>query len=169
MGISTHVLDTALWLLNDTVESVRASAGNPDPIDGRPLDVSIVLETRSGGLAVMTLSYSSNRPISEMIIISDDQTCWISDLVLRDSTGANRDGKDGAATSRAAIKAAITAQDEAFMKSVVGTGTPSPTPSELLPMFEILDNVERQVEARLTKLATRGSSNDNEPISSNPY
>jgi hypothetical protein len=55
------------------------------------------------------------------------------------------------------------------MKSVVGTGTPSPTPSELLPMFEILDNVERQVEARLTKLATRGSSNDNEPISSNPY
>ena len=164
----SHVLDTALWLLNDTVESVRASTGNPDPIDGRPLDVSIALETRAGGLAVMTLSYSSNWPISEMIIISEDQTCWISDLVLRDSTGANRDGKGGAATSRAAIKAAITAQDEAFMKSVVGTATPSPTPSELLPMFEILDNVERQVKARLTKLATRGSSNDNEPISSNP-
>ena len=162
----SHVLDTALWLLDETVESVRATAGNPNPVDGRPLDVSIVLETRAGGFAVMTLSYSSNRPISEMIIISDDQTCWMSDLVLRDSAGAKRGGEGGAATS--AIKAAITAQDEAFMKSVVGTATPSPTPSELLPMFEILDNVERQVEARLTKLATRGSSNDNEPISSNP-
>ena len=56
----SHAVDTALWLLNDQVDRVQAAAGAPDRTDGRPLDVSITLETSAGRLAVLTLSYNSS-------------------------------------------------------------------------------------------------------------
>lgn len=146
----SHALDTALWLLADPVESVRASTARPDPGNGLPLDVSICLETRSGRLATLTLSYSARPAVNELLVIAEEGTQWVSDGVWRDDPGTGPPA-DPAAGHRA-FRAAVTAQDRGFIEAARGRELPVPAPADLLPMFELLADVERQVESRLANL-----------------
>ena len=100
-------------------------------------------------------------------MISDDETGWMSDLVLRDSPGPNVTERRG--DHERAIKAAIAAQDEASIQSIVGMTEATPTPAELLPMFDILDSVERQVGARLMSLTPQNLHHYKNTISLTNY
>jgi len=146
----SHAVDTALWLLADSVERVRAGAARPDPGDGRPLDVSICLETRSGRLATLTLSYSARPAVNELLVIAEEGTQWVSNGVWRDDPVVAAPADPAAAHQ--AFRAALTAQDRSFIEAARGQGVPVPAPADLLPMFELLADVERQVESRLSSL-----------------
>jgi 2-hydroxy-4-carboxymuconate semialdehyde hemiacetal dehydrogenase len=146
----SHALDTALWLLADSIQSVRAGTARPDPGNGLPLDVSICVETRSGRLATLTLSYSARPTVNELLVIAEEGTHWVSNGVWRDDPGTAAPADPAA--SHQAFRAALTAQDRTFIEAARGRELPLPTPADLLPMFELLADVERQVESRLANL-----------------
>lgn len=149
----SHALDTALWLLADSIQSVRAGTARPDPGNGLPLDVSICLETSSGRLATLTLSYSARPAVNELLVIAEEGTHWVSNGVWRDDPGSTTPA--GPAAANQAFHAAVTAQDRGFIEAARGREHSLPAPAALLPMFELLADVERQVESRLASLPGR--------------
>jgi 2-hydroxy-4-carboxymuconate semialdehyde hemiacetal dehydrogenase len=153
----SHAVDTALWLLNDQVEFVRTATARPDPADGRPLDLSIQLETISGRMATLVLSYSLRRPASELVVVGERETYRVSEGVLREPLAGESEFGSGAGCEDPdrATSAAIRAQDGLFLAAIAGASTPAPVPADLVPVFEILNEVELQVAKRLSDLASR--------------
>jgi 2-hydroxy-4-carboxymuconate semialdehyde hemiacetal dehydrogenase len=141
----SHAVDTACFLLNDEIAEVQANTGRPDAASGAPLDVSIALRTKSGRLATIALSYSALRPVAEVILIGESETFRITEGVLRQPEELTSDDTG----SLSAISAAVRAQDDLFVSSVLGEAVARPTPVELLPRFLALRDVDAQVNARL--------------------
>jgi 2-hydroxy-4-carboxymuconate semialdehyde hemiacetal dehydrogenase len=143
----SHAVDTALWLLDDQPDRVSANSGRPEPVDGIPVDVSITLRTQAGRLATLSLSYSAMQPIEELVLIAEDATYVMKDFIL---CQASEPAPDASRAARA-LSVAVLAQDQLFIRSVMGQAAPSPTPAELLSRCDVLRTVETQVTEVLSE------------------
>jgi 2-hydroxy-4-carboxymuconate semialdehyde hemiacetal dehydrogenase len=146
----SHAIDTALFLMREPIADIKASTGRPDKNSQLPLEISVAIRLVSGRLANVAISYSALRPLSELILIAESGTFTtdFADGILRDASGSHRTRYSSAPGLRTAIKL----QDEHFLRSVLGTVAPSATPTELLPLFQALEDVNGQVMAQLTDL-----------------
>ena len=112
----SHALDTTLWLLGGDVEELVALGDG-----GAPLDVGVVLRTRSGSLATIALSYTAEAPSTDVLVHCDDRSYRCESAVLRD-----------------AFAAAVRRQDAHFLD----LDTPaSPGPHELAELYRTLQRV----------------------------
>lgn len=144
----SHAIDTALLLLNDEVTLVRANGCQPDPINGRPVDVSLTLETTRGLLATLVLSYSCRTPISELTLVAEESTYRIVDMV-----GLAALESPDRLTPQQAMLGAVMQQDARFLRTVSGGGKHEPGPVDLLATCRVLDEVERQVTGHQSAVA----------------
>ena len=112
----SHALDTSLWLLGGGVEEVVALGDG-----GAPLDLGVVLRTRSGGLATIALSYTAEAPSTDLLVHTDDRS-------YRCDSGAFRDDFAGA----------VRRQDAHFLDL---DAPPSPGPQELAELYRTLQQV----------------------------
>jgi 2-hydroxy-4-carboxymuconate semialdehyde hemiacetal dehydrogenase len=139
----SHAVDTALWLLNDTVSDVSARAGRRHQDTGLPLDIVIAMQTASGSLASLVLSYNSFQRISELFVIGEEDAFRAIGGTLTGSRGAVTFGDTAAVES-----AAIDSQDDLFVRAIVD-GTPAwPTPSSVLPAYRVLQDAADQIADR---------------------
>ncbi|WP_238011653.1 Gfo/Idh/MocA family oxidoreductase [Dactylosporangium sp. AC04546] len=133
-----HLADTALWLLDATEAKVYGGCGPDWPGSGGPMDVGAVLVTPSGDMATLSLSYHSREPVSDYVLIAEDQTLHINDGRLYGPDGVIVDSAGVAATQDAAIEA----QDADFLAAVTEGRTPRCTVADVLPAMRVLDALE---------------------------
>lgn len=136
----SHAVDTALWLLNDTVSNVKAAGGRRHPETGLPLDIVIAIQTTSGSLASLVLSYNSMQPVSEFIAIAEEDTFRVSGGTLASSREVVTFGDADTVQS-----GAVEAQDDLFVRAIVDGVDPWPTPSSLLPVYHALQDASDQI------------------------
>jgi 2-hydroxy-4-carboxymuconate semialdehyde hemiacetal dehydrogenase len=130
----SHLVDAALWLLDGDVESVSAEAGQRDAANGSPLDVAIAIRTSGGGLATIALSYNSLLPVSDMLVIGEDDAFRIDGARIESASGALTGSGDPVAMQEDAIRA----QDAAFVRALRGDEAARPTPADVLPVYRAL-------------------------------
>jgi 2-hydroxy-4-carboxymuconate semialdehyde hemiacetal dehydrogenase len=131
----SHAVDTALWLLDDDVVDVAALSGG-ESATGSPLEVGVVLRSRSGALATLALSYSAQQPSTDVMVICDDRTYRYEHGLLTSSDGT-RESYDEAALFVEAVRL----QDATFVDAVSSGVSPSPTPVELAAVYRTLQRV----------------------------
>lgn len=136
----SHAVDTALWLLNDTVSKVSAMAGRRHPDTGLPLDLTIAIRTASGSLASLVLSYNSFQRISELLAIAEEDAFRMAGGTLIGSRETEMFGDADAMQS-----AAVDAQDALFVRAIVDGAVAWPTPSSVLPVYRTLQDAANQI------------------------
>jgi 2-hydroxy-4-carboxymuconate semialdehyde hemiacetal dehydrogenase len=136
----SHAVDTALWLLNDTVSDVRAVAGRRHPDTGLPLDLTIAIQTASGSLASLVLSYNSFQRISELLAIAEEDAFRMTDGTLAGSRAVETFGDADSMQS-----AAVEAQDTLFVRAIVDGAPAWPTPTSVLPVYHALQDAANQI------------------------
>ncbi|GAA0992311.1 Gfo/Idh/MocA family oxidoreductase [Acrocarpospora macrocephala] len=133
-----HLVDAALWLLDAPEVSVSGRCGPAWPGSDSPMDVGAVLATPGGDLATLSLSYHSREPVSDYLLIAEDQTLHIRDGRLYGPDGVIVDSPGVAATQDAAIEA----QDADFLAAVAEGRAPRCTVADVLPAMRVLDALE---------------------------
>ena len=133
-----HVVDTALWLLDEPVATVAGLRGPDWPGSGKHMDVNALLATRSGRLAALALSYHGRVAVNDYLVISEEETYEIRDGKLLSSAGVVDDGGTVAAVQEAAVHA----QDRHFVEAVAAGSTVRPAVADVLPAMEVLEQVQ---------------------------
>lgn len=133
---TTHAVDTSLWLLDDSVESVRALAGPADGDTGRPLDLAIGLRTRNGRLATIAMSYNAVRPASEVSIFGRSETVRISNW---------QSSPAAASEPNALLGGAVFAQAQAFLSAIAGRPSCGPSFADVLPTYRVIQQIDDQI------------------------
>jgi 2-hydroxy-4-carboxymuconate semialdehyde hemiacetal dehydrogenase len=134
-----HLVDTALWLLDDRAASVSGWRGPPWPASASPMDVAIALRAANGGIATLTLSYHSRLAVSDYLVIAEDRTYRIDDGRLYDGDDVLVNSGGTAATQAAAIEA----QDRDFLEAIIGGRRPRLAIDDVLPTMRVLQEIDR--------------------------
>jgi 2-hydroxy-4-carboxymuconate semialdehyde hemiacetal dehydrogenase len=133
---TTHAVDTSLWLLDDSIESVQALAGPADPETGRPLDLAVGLRTHTGRLATIAMSYNAMRPVGEVSIFGRSDTVRISSW--QPSPAAASDPND-------LLGDAVFAQAQTFLRAIAGRPGSWPSFSDVLPTYRVIQQIDDQI------------------------
>jgi 2-hydroxy-4-carboxymuconate semialdehyde hemiacetal dehydrogenase len=136
-----HAVDTALWLLDDKVHTVRAMRGRPDPRTAMPMDISVSITTQAGRLATLALSYNAFTTINELVFIGDSDSYRIHDWTL-----ANAAGEQLYEPTDALLRAAVYRQDELFVQNVMGDLRDGPSVADVLPVYRTLQRIHDEIE-----------------------
>ena len=139
----SHLVDAALWLLGGSVAHVSAEAGQRDATTGSPLDVAIAIRTEAGGLATIALSYNSLLPVSDMLVIGEQDAFRIDGARLESASGALAGSGDPAAMQDDALRA----QDAAFVRALRGGDPAGPTASDVVPVYRALQHASDHLTA----------------------
>jgi 2-hydroxy-4-carboxymuconate semialdehyde hemiacetal dehydrogenase len=139
-----HAIDTSLFLLNDRPETVRALAGPMNSRTGLPMDLSIAIQTKTGRLATMSLSYNADEPINELILVAESETVhlrgWTEVGAIEDINSARED----------LLARAIYEQDKLFIHNIAQQDNQGPVISNVVDTY----NVAQQVQDQLTRQGT---------------
>lgn len=135
-----HLVDTALWLLDEPASVVSGVRGPDWHGSGKHMDVGMVLATLSGRIASLSLSYHARIAVSDYLVIGEEETFEIRDGKLWSSSGV----VVGSETVAEVQDAAIHAQDKTFVDAVASGTTASPSVVDVLPAMEVLAAVEER-------------------------
>lgn len=138
-----HAIDTSLFLLNDQPETVLALTGPANSRTGLPMDLSIAIRTKTGRLATMSLSYNTDQPVNELILVAESETCH-----LRDWTDASVP-EDVSSTPDDLLTQAIYEQDKLFIHNIVRQDHQGPVLTNVVEAYNVAQQVQDQLMARL--------------------
>jgi 2-hydroxy-4-carboxymuconate semialdehyde hemiacetal dehydrogenase len=86
-----HATDMCLWLLGETQSGdveVTAQVARPDPHMGIPMDLGILLRTRSDALASVNMSYNSHLSLYDYLIIGHEGSVLLSNGKVVEAKGS---------------------------------------------------------------------------------
>jgi 2-hydroxy-4-carboxymuconate semialdehyde hemiacetal dehydrogenase len=139
----SHLVDTALWLMDDTAEHVSAEAGRPQPDTGLPMDLTLAIRTDSGAIANLALSFNSLIEVSDLLVIGADETFRLDDGSLVSSTGPVLAGD----SEESLLEDAIHVQDETFVRGLDSGTTARPTAADVLGTYQVLQQASDRLGA----------------------
>ena len=108
-----HVIDMSLELLRSPVIGVQAAIGTRFSKSDDPMDCAIAIETEAGGVATIALSYNAVVPVSDFVVVAEDDTYLVDNARIRSAQGVMFEGDP-----REIEITAITEQDSAFIEGV---------------------------------------------------
>jgi len=82
-----HAVDTALWLLGQSVETVRALIAQRDEPLGIPLDYGILLRTVRDQVVTIAMSYNTHIAVHDYLVVGEERSIQYVDGDLRDASG----------------------------------------------------------------------------------
>lgn len=135
----SHAVDSALWLLGANLADVTAF-GTGDNGAGVPMDLGVVMRASSGSIATIALSYRAEAPSTDFMVICDDDTYRYECGVL-----SHRSGQIDRFDESVEFAEAVSRQDAAFVDAVAANERTSPTPAELVDLYNALHQVTDHV------------------------
>lgn len=136
-----HAVDTCLWLLNSSVSSVHASTtGEVNDIDA-PMDASITIRTTDGGIGTVVLSFNSEIPINDYLVVGEGTTLLATEQSLVSAQGQ----VCGAESVDVVLRAAVQDQATEFVESILHGRKPKTGVAEIAECMRILEEVEAQL------------------------
>lgn len=137
-----HTVDAALWLLAAGSASVAGTSGPIWSGNGRAMDAGLVLDTRSGALATVALSYHSRLATRDLTVIAEDVTLRIEGPRLISADGVVVDF----GSTEAMEHDGLVRQDEDFVQAVADDRRPACVVEDVLPTMRILEQLDPMVE-----------------------
>ncbi|MEL6983795.1 MAG: Gfo/Idh/MocA family oxidoreductase [Actinomycetota bacterium] len=143
---AAHTVDLFQYQTGSPVTQVNAIHGPVDPDLGIYLDLSIQLKTESGALCTLTLSFNNDGPFGTFFRYIGDTGTYIArydDLV----TGADEPvDLPGIARPDGSLSLnGIELQDREFLAAIAEGREPNASVAKVLPCYEVLDRIERQL------------------------
>jgi 2-hydroxy-4-carboxymuconate semialdehyde hemiacetal dehydrogenase len=140
---AAHTVDLFLYQTGSSVVRANAVQGPIHPELGIAMDMSIQLEAESGALCSLALSFNNDGPLGTFFRYIGDSGTYMArydDLV--DGYEKPIDVSGVAVSSNG-----IELQDREFVAAIQEGREPNASVSDVLPTYEILDELERQLGA----------------------
>ena len=138
----SHAVDTALWLVGEEIRTVVALGGGVSG-NGTPMDVGVVMQSVSGALVTIALSYRAQSAGTDFLVMCDGATFTYAHGILSSSDGTSL-RHDEADVFRDAVRT----QDAAFVLGAREGSAAGPTPTDLVPLYRVLSEIARQASPR---------------------
>jgi len=136
-----HTVDLFQYQTGQTASKVQALQGPPHPELGIAMDMSIGMQTPSGALCTLALSFNNNGPLGTFFRYICDNGTYLArydDLL---------DGNEKAIdVSKVAVsKDGIELQDREFISAIQEGREPNASVAQLLPAMQTLDRLEKSL------------------------
>ena len=140
---AAHTVDLFAYQTGSAIVKANALQGPIHPTLGIAMDMSIQLKAASGALCTLSLSFNNDGPLGTFFRYIGDTGTYIArydDLF---------DGKDqkidvsGVDVSMNGIEL----QDREFFAAIEGKGEPNASAAQVLPCYEVLNELEKQLAA----------------------
>jgi 2-hydroxy-4-carboxymuconate semialdehyde hemiacetal dehydrogenase len=142
----THAIDTAMWLLDGEAADIQAASGRPHPQTGAPMDIGVVIRTRTGRLATLALSYNALTPVNDLVLVAESET-----IRLRDWQALNRNGEPDADLAAGTLADGVQRQAAAFLQAIRSERKDVPTVDDVVPIYRAVGLVAEQISRRLNR------------------
>lgn len=146
-----HQVDLALWLLlgerpDPTGIEAFGAVAMPWEGNGQPMDFGAVIRCGAGGIATLSLSYHSQIPLEDALVIGDESTLLLRGGVFLDAAKASS-GTHDATSDRAEADgmkfSALRRQDAEFVSAIVEGRSPRSSIRDVLPAMAVLEKLAR--------------------------
>ncbi|MEJ2416292.1 MAG: Gfo/Idh/MocA family oxidoreductase, partial [Exilibacterium sp.] len=140
---AAHTVDLFQYQTGEEVVKANAIQGPTHPDLGIAMDMSIQLQTRSGAICTLSLSFNNDGPLGTFFRYICDNGTYIArydDLV----TGR----EEAIDVSRVDVSMnGIELQDREFFAAIAGGREPNGSVSQVLPCYRVLDQLEQSLNA----------------------
>jgi predicted dehydrogenase len=103
----------------------------------------MAIRTATGGLATVALSYNSLLPVSDMLVIGEEDAFRIDGAHVESASGALASSGDPAAIQDDALRD----QDAHFVRALRGGEPARPTAADVLPVYRALQEASDRLTA----------------------
>ena len=141
---AAHTVDLFQYQTGGEIVTAQAVEGPEHPELGIAMDMSIQLKTESGALCTLALSFNNDGPLGTFFRYIGDTGTYIArydDLVDGRDEPIDVSGVDVSMNG-------IELQDRDFVASIKNGGQPVASVASVLPCYEVLDRIDRQLEAQ---------------------
>lgn len=140
---AAHTVDLFAWQCGSPVVRANVLAGPIHPELRIPMDMSIQLQTASGAICTLSLSFNNDGPLGTFFRYIGDSATYIArydDLVT---------GRDEPIdVSHVAVSMnGIELQDREFFAAIREGREPNSSVAQVLPCYQVLDGLQRQLAA----------------------
>ena len=138
---AAHTVDLFQYQTGSPVITVNAVQGPIHPELGIAMDLSIQLKTESGALCTLALSFNNDGPFGTFFRYIGDTGTYVArydDLVTGNDEPIDVSGVDISMNG-------IELQDREFIAAIAEGREPNASVAKVLPCYEVLDRVERQL------------------------
>jgi 2-hydroxy-4-carboxymuconate semialdehyde hemiacetal dehydrogenase len=139
-----HLVDCCLWMFGTDQVSVQSNLASPDVRTGTPLDVDVLLRSRAGQMANVTLSYlfRGGAPESEYAFICEEEAFQYRKGVLRNSAGVVMEEAPGGDY----LVPSWEAQDREFLAALHERRMPKMSGADALLTLSVLQQIQDGLE-----------------------
>jgi 2-hydroxy-4-carboxymuconate semialdehyde hemiacetal dehydrogenase len=140
---AAHTVDLFQYQTGEPVSVANAIQGPLHPELGIAMDMSIQLRSASGAICTLSLSFNNDGPLGTFFRYICDNGTYIARY---DDLVTGRDEKVDVSTVDVSMNG-IELQDREFFAAIRAGREPNAGVAQVLPCYEVLDRLERQLEA----------------------
>jgi 2-hydroxy-4-carboxymuconate semialdehyde hemiacetal dehydrogenase len=140
---AAHTVDLFQYQAGSPITVANAIQGPPHPVLGIAMDMSIQLRAASGAICTLSLSFNNDGPLGTFFRYICDNGTWIARY---DDLLTGRDEKVDVSKVDVSLNG-IELQDREFFAAVREGREPNASVQQVLPCYEVLARLERQLEA----------------------
>ncbi len=140
---AAHTVDLFQYQTGEPVSVANAVQGPLHPELGIAMDMSIQLRSASGAICTLSLSFNNDGPLGTFFRYICDNGTYIARY---DDLVTGRDEKIDVSTVDVSMNG-IELQDREFFAAIRAGREPNASVQQVLPCYEVLDRLERQLEA----------------------
>jgi len=139
---AAHTVDLFQYQTGEPVRVANAVQGPPHPELGIAMDMSIQLKSASGAICTLSLSFNNDGPLGTFFRYICDNGTYVARY---DDLVTGRDEKVDVSAVDVSMNG-IELQDREFFAAIRGGREPNAGVAQVLPCYEVLDRLERQLE-----------------------
>jgi 2-hydroxy-4-carboxymuconate semialdehyde hemiacetal dehydrogenase len=140
---AAHTVDLFHYQTGEPVAVANAVQGPLHPELGIAMDMSIQLRSASGAICTLSLSFNNDGPLGTFFRYICDNGTYVARY---DDLVTGRDEKIDVSTVDVSMNG-IELQDREFFAAIRAQREPNAGVAQVLPCYEVLDRLERQLEA----------------------
>jgi 2-hydroxy-4-carboxymuconate semialdehyde hemiacetal dehydrogenase len=140
---AAHTVDLFQYQTGEPVSVANAVQGPLHPELGIAMDMSIQLKSAAGAICTLSLSFNNDGPLGTFFRYICDKGTYIARY---DDLVTGRDEKVDVSTVDVSMNG-IELQDREFFAAIRAGREPNAGVAQVLPCYEVLDRLERQLEA----------------------
>lgn len=138
---AAHTIDLFAYQTMGRVTASNALQGPIDETLGIPLDMSILLQSSSGAVCTLSLSFNNDGPIGTNFRYIGDTGTW---LTHYDDFYSGHDEKIDL-TGFCVSSNGIELQDREFIAAIMENREPNASVRQVLPCYQVIDKLEREL------------------------
>lgn len=139
---AAHTVDLFQYQTGSKVVKANAVQGPIHPTLGIAMDMSIQLKTESGAICTLSLSFNNDGPLGTFFRYIGDTATYIARY---DDLFNGKDEKIDVSKVDVSMNG-IELQDREFIAAIRGGRQPNSSVAQVMPCYEVLDQLERQLQ-----------------------